>query len=146
MDEPSLTTVPDGPTGQRTYRRLLAGACLLALITLGIGLYQAIMRKASPEEIAEHHFQWPSGFTVVRATESRGRADAWLVGKGPTGKPSDGVRELYAWNQTGSTALKPLKKGSPAPLKMVSESFGRRFGVEYDAKRREYHLWAIDAP
>ena len=144
--EPSLTTVPDEPRGRRTFTAMLVFACVAAVLALGLMVYRTVTREIPPEEIARRHFSWSSRFRPLRAQEVAGRADVWLEATTPT-KPGDGVSELFGNNRIGSPrSISPPKKGVPLPLRLSASELGRTVTVEYDSKRKEYHLWMVDAP
>lgn len=142
--EPNLTTVPDAAGGGRTFTWLLVLMCAAAVAGLGIVLARTFTRDKPIESIARSRFHWDHRFTVLRANDSANRADAWFQPV-KTMKPAPGVQALYDMNYYRvSTAPYPVKSKTPKKpqTRLVAVgSTGEEIGVEYDAKRGEYHMW-----
>ncbi|MGV3614644.1 MAG: hypothetical protein ACO1SV_04830 [Fimbriimonas sp.] len=142
--EPNLTTVPDAAGGRRTFTWLLALMCALAVAGLMLVLVRTFTRERPAESIARSRFDWDHRFAVIRANDGANRADAWFRTT-KTLKPAPAVQALYDMNYYRvSTAPYPVKsKKPPKPqTRLVAVgSVGEEIGVEYDAKRGEYHMW-----
>lgn len=147
-DPPSLTTVPDAAGGRRTFIRILVAMCLLAVGAFGFALFKAVTRERPAEEIARARFQWDYRFTVTHAKDEGRNAEAWFRSTDPKMKPGDGVELLYIQNPVRVAYVPPkVKSVTPKPLRQVmKEPGGETFGVEYDTKRRLYHVWWQAAP
>lgn len=148
-DPPSLTTVPDEARGRRTFSGILIAVCLLVVGALGVMLFRTFTRVRPLEEVARTHFSFDSRFTVTHATDGQRKADAWLRTTDPKLTPLQGVQALYAYNGRLTSATPPpwTKSGTAKALRLVAtEPGGESFGVEYDTKRRLYHVWWQAAP
>jgi hypothetical protein len=146
--EPTFTTVPDERRGQRTFRGILRFVVILTLLALGTTLYRAFTYKRPLPEVAGEYLSLPTNYEVLRVQErptGRRDADVWVR---PTKKivPAKAVAELYASVSYTPMSARVSKKGAPAPTRIQGASGGRSVGVEYDAKRREYHLWVTYSP
>lgn len=148
-DPSSLTTVPDEARGKRTFAGILIVVCLLSVVALGFAMIRTFTRERPLDEIARTHFQWDYRFDITHATDDVTRAQAWFKPTNPKMKPGDGVQALYIMNPVGLGLVPPTvaKSGASKPLRLVSKNpGGETFGVEYDTKRRLYHLWWQGAP
>ena len=152
-DPSSLTTVPDEVRGKRTFTGTLIFVCLLAVSALGFAMVRTFTRVRPAEEIAREHFNWDYRFKVTEATDDGKRSDAWLRATTPAMTPVNGVEMLYTINPMAGPPIpvaKPVKKGKSAPAKPLRyvgrHPSGEIVGVEYDTKRRLYHLWWQSAP
>jgi hypothetical protein len=148
-DPPSLTTVPDAAGGRRTFTRILIAMCLLAVGAFGFAMFKAFTHVRPAEEIARERFNWDYRFTVAKAVNEGPKAEAWFTPANPKMNPGDGVELLHSLNPVGSISVapKPAKPSTAKPLRRVAKGLvGETFGVEYDTKRRLYHVWWQAAP
>ncbi len=137
----SLTTVADEARGRRSYRALVGSVIALTVIAFLAVLVQGFSKPEPPEHVMRFHGVQMGGHTILRLKESpdRKRLDVWTKVAG-SAKPEQIVQELFSYNTDYSTIV-----GKKALLKRQGRNprNDHLVGVEYEPKRKEYHVWTI---